>query len=479
MSRKSPAVAENSSSAPAIPQNDVLHWLLSTPAFAILCLVSGCGFEFESETLSANMRGFHAAYSEHALDSNRFVVFAPHGDRSADCEPLPMLVFLNGGGENGENGLTQIHNNFGVEVDRLQEYHPFIAVCVQTSRERRCPAGGQQIKQVMKIVDDVIEEFNADPDRVILTGVSQGGFETWDNAADIPDRFAAAVPISGNGGPDADHVPKSIAEARLPLWAIYNAGDRMVAPTCRENVRQLLELGCSPMVTEYQHDSHDAWSRGYLSKAMYTWCLEQNRNRREPKFRWVNREDLLQESATPAIDDESTVEDVADCWEFDDSEYDGFVATSNTLGTVALPAAHKSKEVHFSMWPSAATASRIGFFPEGEKDVPEFTLTFRDLHSGWTDLTGPLGEWITKLDAVTQQQLTAGEWNDVRLSVVEDQLLVRINGWKAEPLLLPSASGELQIRLMPPQTGRTRFRYVRYRLDQNASVASHQAGAEK
>ncbi len=476
MTRQSRTIAKDSSSILTASIIDFVSWSRSLQAFVILISASGCRYEFESEILSSDMRGFHAVYSEHALDSNRYIVYTPHGERAADCEPLPVFVFLHGNGENGKNGLTQLHNNFGVEIDYLQEYHPFIAVCVQTSSERLCPAGGEQIERVLKILDDVVEEFNADPNRVILTGASRGASETWGHLADIPDRFAAAVSVSGSGG---DDMPRAIADAGIPFWVIYNAGDTYVAPNCRENVRQLLEFGASPLVTEYQNKGHNAWSKAYLSKSMYAWCLEQNRNRREPQFCWVTRENLLQPQIADSLSSrrESVAEGSVQGWEFDDSEDDGFVATSETLGTIALPSGHKSKEVHFSMWPSATTASRIGIFVGAGADAPDCMVTFRDVHTGWTDLTGPLGKWLARLDVVTQQQLTAGEWNDVRLAIFDQHLHIRINGWKADPLHLPSASGDLQIRLMPPETGRTRFRYVRYRLDENADLPSERQGA--
>ncbi len=58
-----------------------------------------------------------------------------------------------------------------------------------------------------KLLDHVLDAYNADPDRVSLTGFSMGGMGTYTWACERPDRFAALAVLSGNAArqrPDQD-----------------------------------------------------------------------------------------------------------------------------------------------------------------------------------------------------------------------------------------------------------------------------------
>ena len=65
----------------------------------------------------------------------------------------------------------------------------------------------------------------AAPPRFALTGLSMGGYGTWDLIARFPDRFAAAVPICGGGD------PKTASQIKhIPIWAFHGALDSVVPP---------------------------------------------------------------------------------------------------------------------------------------------------------------------------------------------------------------------------------------------------------
>jgi len=63
----------------------------------------------------------------------------------------------------------------------------------------------------LKTLDEAMREFNGDPRRVTLTGVSMGGSGVWDLASRFPGRFAAIAPVCGEIGPPG--VPASAHDA--------------------------------------------------------------------------------------------------------------------------------------------------------------------------------------------------------------------------------------------------------------------------
>ena len=94
-------------------------------------------------------------------------------------------MFLNCTGENGNDGVKQINNNFGVRVWDMQRFFPFLALAPQCRES--WALGGNDTCRALEILDSVIDEFWGDPDRVYLTGVSAGGSAVWDIVSAYPE----------------------------------------------------------------------------------------------------------------------------------------------------------------------------------------------------------------------------------------------------------------------------------------------------
>eukprot|EP01047_Picozoa_sp_COSAG01_P107224 COSAG01_NODE_36257_length_520_cov_0.807601_2_plen_88_part_01 len=71
---------------------------------------------------------------------------------------------------------------------------PFILVSPQCKRNR-----WWEPISLSALIDAIEEKYNVDPKRIYLTGLSMGGFGTWDLASYSPERFAAIAPICGGG----------------------------------------------------------------------------------------------------------------------------------------------------------------------------------------------------------------------------------------------------------------------------------------
>src|SRR5262245_15334530 len=62
-------------------------------------------------------------------DGSEYIVFVPH--EQSPGERLPLIVFLNGTGENGADGVKQLSNNFGSAVWELKARFPFVVLATQ------------------------------------------------------------------------------------------------------------------------------------------------------------------------------------------------------------------------------------------------------------------------------------------------------------------------------------------------------------
>lgn len=185
----------------------------------------------------------------------------------ASGEPWPLILFLHGMGERGDNlELVKIHGIANV-VENQPDF-PFITVSPQ------CPDtvtwAPDELDHLNALLDDIITRYAVDTSRIYLTGLSMGGFGTWYLAARNPERFAAIAPICG-GGPvkDANRLRKT------PIWAFHGAQDDVV-PLSRseEMVAAVRAAGGNPRFTVYPEANHNSWTQTYDNPTLYTWFME-------------------------------------------------------------------------------------------------------------------------------------------------------------------------------------------------------------
>lgn len=182
----------------------------------------------------------------------------------------PLIFFFHGAGERGSDPeQLKIHG-----IPKVVEQKPdfeFIAVSPQ------CPLGmwwTQYDPAIFNgLLNTVIAGHSVDTDRIYLTGMSMGGYATWQFAIAYPDRFAAVVPICGGGDPTHVCVLKDV-----PVWVFHGARDNVVLP--RESIKMvdaLKECDGKVKFTLFSNADHDSWTRTYNSPQLYQWLLEHKR----------------------------------------------------------------------------------------------------------------------------------------------------------------------------------------------------------
>jgi predicted peptidase len=183
---------------------------------------------------------------------------------------FPLILFLHGAGERGDDiNLVKKHGPPKLlDSDTDLPVKNFIVVSPQ------CPANKWwQPHEVIALLDDVSQKYAVDPDRVYLTGLSMGGFGTWETAARYPERFAAIAPICGGGDPRRVRSLKD-----MPTWVFHGDKDPTV-PVQRsiELVDALKQLGNDVKFTRYREAGHDSWTATYNKTELYEWFLQHKR----------------------------------------------------------------------------------------------------------------------------------------------------------------------------------------------------------
>jgi predicted peptidase len=132
-------------------------------------------------------------------------------------------------------------------------------------------------------LDSLLNEFSVDTNRMYITGLSMGGYATWDLIVRFPNKFAAAVPMSGGGD-----VSKVMLIKHIPIWdfhgaqdgtvpvknsrdmmtAFENTGTTVVYTNCHHGdctglpdsvIADTLKNGARHIYTEYQNGGHAIW----------------------------------------------------------------------------------------------------------------------------------------------------------------------------------------------------------------------------
>ncbi len=121
-----------------------------------------------------------------------YLLYLPEGYAEQEAS-WPLLLFLHGAGERGDSlDLVNVHGPPKL-IEQGQGF-PFIVVSPQCPVEQRW-----SVKTLDKLLNDIAAQYRVDEDRIYVTGLSMGGFGTWNLAARFPHRFAAIAPICGGG----------------------------------------------------------------------------------------------------------------------------------------------------------------------------------------------------------------------------------------------------------------------------------------
>jgi poly(3-hydroxybutyrate) depolymerase len=241
--------------------------------------VNAQNFEYKSH-LNADIATYSMPYR----------LFIPSGYNANNNYPL--VLFLHGAGERGTDNNAHITSSRGAYLwadPSNQAAHPCFVLAPQ------CPPNAQWVNtnwssgsynttnvamsKELKMVKDIIEtlqtQYNIDPSRLYITGLSMGGYGTWDFILRYPNMFKAAVPICGAGDPS-----KASLIGTLPLRVFHSSDDPTVPVAgSRDMVNAINALGDNDrgsFYTEYTDQGHFSWTNAYSTPDLPNWLFTVN-----------------------------------------------------------------------------------------------------------------------------------------------------------------------------------------------------------
>lgn len=196
----------------------------------------------------------------------RYLLHLPDGYDLEKSRRWPLLVFLHGAGERGDDlELVKIHGPPKL-IEAGKRYQFIVASPQLALGEWWSP------DMVAWLTRELTSSLRVDPDRVYLTGLSMGGYGTWETAAKYPELFAAIAPICGRGDPAS-----AWRLRHTPTWIFHGAKDPVVPIKHSNDMNKALKKYRNVKYTVYPEADHDSWSETYLNEELYGWLLGQRR----------------------------------------------------------------------------------------------------------------------------------------------------------------------------------------------------------
>jgi predicted esterase len=234
----------------------------------------------------------------------------------------PLVLCLHGSGERGDDPSAVKNNTMAIvwARDTNQSRWPCFILVPQ------CPSNGWWTYSNIELaVNDILDslqfEFSIDLNRLYITGLSMGGYGTWDMIARYPMKFAAAVPMSGGGDPSKAALIKQIpiwnfhgaqdhtvyvTESQEMIIALENVGDTAVYTNCHNGdctglsdsiIADKIKHQAKLLYTEYENGGHVIWDQAYNTVFLLPWVFAQSKGQTSTGTERENFKSLPKESS--------------------------------------------------------------------------------------------------------------------------------------------------------------------------------------
>lgn len=214
-----------------------------------------------------------------------YAIYIP---KNYDCgEIYPLLVFLHGAGERGTDNELQLTVALQKMFDDpTSPVYDSIVIAPQCPEERQWVMApfdcgnysiaetpeSEELEAVCGIISNCIADYNIDKDRIYVTGLSMGGYGTWDMLCRHGNRIAAGMPICGGGDPSFARKIKYI-----PIRTFHGSEDVAVPPDGTRKMFAALKNAGSKAVqyTELDGMDHGIWDTVYSDRDNLDWLFSQ------------------------------------------------------------------------------------------------------------------------------------------------------------------------------------------------------------
>ena len=203
-------------------------------------------------------------YTHPYFGDMRYLIYVPEKYRAVPNAPL--LVFLHGAGERGDDVSLVCRQAVPRYIAQSIKFPDAITICPQ------CPTSyiwNDLVLFLKDLIETVIDEYRIDRTRVSLTGISMGGYGTWEMAMCYPEMFRKIAPVCGGG------TPWRAERIQAKIRAFHGDRDTVVPPeSSYQMVDAAKRAGKDALLTVFHDVDHGSWDMAYLTTNVLEWLME-------------------------------------------------------------------------------------------------------------------------------------------------------------------------------------------------------------
>ena len=176
----------------------------------------------------------------------------------------PLVIFLHGGVNSDIrrlNGRIRTVNSFYIpENDQYIIASP-IKLGIDWSA-----------KKIQDMLEDIKSNLKIDLDRIYLTGLSMGGRGTFIVASELPDIFAAIMPLSPHHTPYS-YLPLADKVSHIPTFLHHSTNDGTSKFSVAKDMFEKLKKINENLVFDIGNSGHSGWNKIYGNPKNIEWLM--------------------------------------------------------------------------------------------------------------------------------------------------------------------------------------------------------------
>lgn len=279
------------------------------PTIILLCFFVSCKLKSKKNEAKSFVKNVDTLLKKNNYKSANglklpYRLFTPNKIKT---KKIPLVIFLHGRGERGTENGERIYRNAGFLMNensllrnKSQKKYPCYVLVPQCSdkteneewakwigNSEKTPFKGlgkdgsyhmnkipsESGEATLELIEKIISENNIDSSRIYITGLSMGGFGTWDFIARKPNLFAAAIPMAGYS--DANQL-EQIKE--IPIWIFHGNKDKWNPVEGSRNIYKLLtEINADVKYTEYNLGHGDTFKKAFKEPELISWMFSKSK----------------------------------------------------------------------------------------------------------------------------------------------------------------------------------------------------------
>lgn len=176
----------------------------------------------------------------------------------------PLVIFLHGGIREYPRSLTWKVKN--LENFHVPEDDPYIIAAPFKLGIDWSP------KRILDVIEDIKSNLKIDVNRIYLTGLSMGGRGTFIVAAELPELFAAIMPLSPHHTPYS-YLSLSNKVSNIPTFLHHSTNDKTSKFSVAEDMFEELKQTNENIVFDIGNSGHSGWNKIYNNPKNIEWLL--------------------------------------------------------------------------------------------------------------------------------------------------------------------------------------------------------------